>query len=185
METLNKGIFDSNVLTFLYSFLFLFFGGFLFYIETGAKKRIDDSKAHINEAEKKLNRLDIEQSTIELYTQIQMLRIFSTNVQTALISNEYRIDNRTNILTYEAFKMAEGILDELRDDQYKYITKGRKKVIDNIFEKMIYAFEKERILDNPNNKEKTQLVEKTIAKLEELQIKISRIKEINPDCEGK
>lgn len=200
IKDLNKGIIDSNVLTFLFTVLLLFSGGFLIYIQTEIKEQIDDSKKqviesqeHITESEKHiaesekdisvakkmLSRLDVEQTTIELYTQIHALQVFSTNTQCSLAANNYLIVSSTNKLFYELFNMTENLLRELQDDKYKFITKNWEKVFNDIFERMIYAFEIDRIRKNPENAGKTQPVEKVIDKIEELRNKVLGLKGID------
>ena len=159
---MKNGVFESNLHSFLFSFFIAFLGGLLLKIADTARKQID-------KAEKKLKRVDIEQTTMELFTQIQMLRIFSTQAQTALASN----DESKIILINEVFVQAESILDELHNDQYKYITKRRKTGIDKIFENMIYPF---TLIGVSENNEIP--IEKTIDKLNELRFKILNIKEI-------
>ena len=173
IKDLNKGIIDSNVLTFLFTILLLFSGGFLLFIETRLNKQIDESKTHVEKAEKSLNRVAIEQTTMELYIQCQVLRIFSTNVQNALASRGYQIDSSINILIYEVFKMTDSLIKEFRNDKYKYISKEWKDILDELFEKMIYSFEIDRIREISENDEKIHPIEITIDQLEALRGKIS------------
>ena len=193
IKDLNNGIIDGNVLTFLFTVLLLFSGGFMIYIETEIKGQIEESKKQviltqerINElgkdksvTEKMLNRLDVEQTIIKLYTQIQMVRVFSTNTQCALAAKNYCIDKSTYILIYEIFKMTENLLHEFHNDKYKLITGDWKKTLDDIFESMIYAFEIDKIRENSENVGKTRPIEMVIDKIEELRSKISGLREID------
>jgi len=208
MESLKKGIFDSNTITFVASFLLVFLGGVLLGINERAEKIAERAGNTFNILEARyssilnryeeqfrqlktqfstdLNQLETrtckaesqfetERITMDLYTQIHILRFFSTNIQNELRSKNYCIDQSTNIRTNELFTMADELLNDIHKEKYKFIAEGWKKVFDDIFEKMIDAFNEEDILLVKENKDKTQPIVMTINKLKELQTKISTL----------
>lgn len=196
MESLKKGIFDSNTITFLSSFLLVFLGSVLLGINNRAAKILSklekkskntlskleekskDTLSKLEESSKNaLSKTEIERITMSLYTQIHILRFFSTSIQNELASKKYCIDNFINIQTNELFNMAEDLLNDFHNGKYKYITIEWEKVFDDIFEKMIKAFSIDDVLKIKENKNKTQPIVMTIDKLKNLQTEISRLKE--------
>lgn len=175
METLKKGIFDSNTITFLSSFLLVFLGGILL----GIYKWINDkTETVLSELQVAIKHFEIERMIMQLYTQIQMLRFFSTNLQNELASKTYCIDNATNIKTNEIFNMAESLLKDFHDGKYLCITKVWKSILVDIFERILNAFEMDAIRRETKNYGKTHPISMTINKLIELQREISRLREV-------
>ena len=140
-------------------------------------KQFKETTDILDNAQKTLRQLQIEQTTLGLNTQIQALRLFSTNIQILLASNSYNIDNSINIQIRELFTMTEDLLNEFRNEKYKYISKEWKSVFDKNFNKLISSFEIEKIRRNPNNDHRTRPIEMTVDKLEELRGEISMLKE--------
>lgn len=194
MESLKRGIFDSNTITFMSSFLLVFLGSVLLGINNHAAKILSmiekkssttlstldiDSKktlVKLEETSKEtLLKIEIERITMNLYTQIQILRFFSTNTQNDLASKNYYIDKYTNIRINELFNIAEDLLNDIHNGKYKFIDKEWKNGFDDIFEIMINAFNIDDILKIKENDKKTQPIVKTIDKLKELQTVISNL----------
>jgi hypothetical protein len=171
MNDLKKGVFDSNTITFMVSFVLVFLGGILFGIEERAKKQIDKSEYF-------LNRVEIEQEIFDLYTQIQMIKLSATNLQSTLSSKNYKIDNLTNILVHELFKMITDLLQDFHDEKYKFITQEKKKNLNDTFSQIRYAFGWDRIKEEKKNIDKTSPIEATIERLEELKYKVLGMKEL-------
>jgi hypothetical protein len=169
MNSLKKGIFDNNTITFMVSFVLVFLGGILFGIEDRAKKQIDKSEAL-------LQRVDIEQKIMDLYTQIQMIKLSATNLQSTLSSKKYKIDDSINVLVHELFNMEGNLLQEFRNEKYKFITKEKKKNFEDAFYQILHTLKLQRIQEKKENIDKTSPIEGTIARLEELQAKVLGIK---------
>jgi len=55
IKDLSKGIIDSNVLTFLFSALMIFFAGLLFYVLTTANQKVEEAKTIVKQTEKRAN----------------------------------------------------------------------------------------------------------------------------------
>ena len=178
-NALRTGIIDSNVLTFLYSFLFLFFGGFLFYIVNGAEKRIDEAKRQVENSNSVLKKLEVEREALNLYLQIMPLLVLSELMQNQLDSQKYKIDTSINLLNYRIYKLADGLLKKFKDDKFRHITKDLKEELGNIVLNIINGLQLETIKNLPENKSKFRTIEQTSIVIKAVQKEISRLKEIN------
>ena len=225
IRELKKGVFDSNTITFMSSFLLVIIVGVLLGIEKDAREKIDKAKEEIEAAKSQYNlakgeidvakgkideakvdistademikqallkyseaknqfenaktgisdfqkQMQIRQDTAVLNTQVQSLQIVSIHVQSVLAKNNYVINEEIIMLLRELHNNAEDLLKELEGI---IITTSGKGIFDGIFERMIYAFEENKIVSQPENEGKTNTLIATIAKLRELQNKIMNI----------
>lgn len=151
MNSLKKGVFDSNVLTFMVTLIIVFLGTILLNIENRARK-------HILKSEKTMHRLESERNAMSLYTRIHMLLVFFAN------KNYYRLAKET-----------EELLGEFRNDKYKNITKEWKSDFDKIIHyKMLYFLN----IDEKRDKKNKTDIKKSIDALIKLQKEILRLKEV-------
>ena len=150
-----KGIFDTNVLTFMICFLLVFLGLILLDIESRARK-------HINEFDKSIHRLEVERNSSNLYTRLNtQLSFFYTS------RNAYRI-----------WKDVGHLLNEFQNDEgneYIYSTKKWKTQFNKIIQQIILELESEK--DRYPNKVDPYR-DNGIERLKELQREILRLKEI-------
>jgi len=151
----------------------------LFYIVTGAEKRIKESENLIKKSQKIVFQVDVDRGTIYLYTQILSLQVLATSIQSSLESKNYCIEEYVIMQICKIHKMTYALVGEIREDKYKYITKEYKNVLNDIIENMIYAFDLERIIKTKSNVKKTNPIKETIKVLNELKREISRLKEID------
>ena len=166
-----KGIIDSNVLTFLVSFVLIFLAGLLFNNESRAKKLNEDTKETLKKAEKTLSQLEVERNTLSLYSQILALRVLSMNCQNAIDMN---VENSFIFSIYRTLRMATEILGKFREDNYLTITTGKKKVFDDIFENIISDFNYD---PNSLGEELQNAITVTIEPIQQLREEISRLRE--------
>jgi len=151
MDDLKKGVFDSNVLTFMITLIIVFLGTILLNIENRARKITVDAK-------KTISQLESERNAMSLYTRLHMLHVFFVN------KNYYRLAKESNEL-----------LNEFFDDKYYYITREWKLNFDNIIRnKMLYFLNIDKKYDEKNEDD----INDSINALIELQKKINRLREI-------
>ena len=173
MESLKRNVFDSNTITFMASFILVFLGGILLGIESRAKKIIDKTQ-------KTKDRFEAEQNTMSLNSQILMLQVFSMNCQNALDINR---DDSIMFLNYRTYNIATKILKEIKDRDNYYITKERKKTIDDIFITIINDFGMEEDQLEVLTSTSVRITYKdsilqTVGVLKELQTEISKLKTV-------
>jgi hypothetical protein len=137
-------------------------------------QKLNESKNQLEKYEQLIQKYERTFNDIPL--QIQVIRILCIMIQNIIVSKNYRIDESISSLIYHTYNLAEEIIKDIQRDIYKSITKDKRRYLDSILEKMIYAFDKERILEEPTNKDKTIPILWLIDKLKELQIKIQEIK---------
>lgn len=147
----------------------------------GAKETNEALNQKLNEVKDQLEKYEqliqkYEQTFNDLPLQIQAIRILCIMIQNIIVSKKYRIDESISSLIYHAYNLTEDILKDIQEDIYKSITKDKRRYLDSILEKVIYAFDMDRIIDEPTNKDKTIPILWLIDKLKELQIKIQEIK---------
>jgi len=149
METLKKGIFDNNTVTFMASFLLVFLGGILLGI-------LNKSEKEVKKAKKIMDKIEVERNVLTLHTLLYTLFVFNEN------KNYYRLELETKKL-----------LSYFHSGKYKYISKEWKadfvKMID---EKMLFYL-------NINKKYRKDVsLHESVKALEELKEKISSLIEI-------
>ena len=151
MDDLKKGVFDSNVLTFMITLIIVFLGTILLNIENRAQKITENAK-------KTIHQLESERNAMSLYTRLQMLYVFFAN------KNYYRLAKEANEL-----------LSEFDNDKYYYITREWKLNFDNIIRNKILYFLN---IDKKYDEENEDDIKDCINALIELQKKIKRLREI-------
>ena len=144
------------------------------------EKQFKETKDQLAQTEVQLNNSKdllekYEQAFNGLLPQIQIIRVLSILIQNTLIAKEYCIDESISSLIYNTYNSTMDILNDIQADHYKSITRANQRFFDDILEKIIYAFEIERIDDNPRNTNKTKQIKQLIEKLTELQTKIRGI----------
>jgi len=159
IKDLKKGIFDSNVITFLVSFVLVFLGGILLGIENKANRRIKES-------DNILNTCDIEQKTMDLYTQVFMLKLLISNLRIEKSKGSAN-NNAINVLVNEIFVIIEDLLNVF-DKKYFKITENKKIFLIRTCNQMIHPWKSETAGNSPS-------IEKIIQKMETLKTKISEL----------
>lgn len=147
LNLLKKGIFDSNTITFLASFLLVFLGGILFNIENRARKTI--SKTQI-----KLNQIDVEVKQLEFYKQITTLLILTKYMSFQLSASSNEINNGISIVAHEIHNTLKTIQSLLEKSGMTYMTEDAKKENKSVLAGTKLLFDKEEIFTKPENKDK-------------------------------
>lgn len=147
LNDLKKYLFDSNTITFLSSFVLIFLAGILFDIEKRAKDKLNKTKDGIA-------RLRVELMQLDIYKFATTSLILSKNLQLELSSNEYVINNRVSLLTYELNKQIEVLLNKLRDKGLTCIVQRSKDANKDCLYDIKLIIEKEEIWVNKKNKDK-------------------------------
>lgn len=160
IESLKDGVFDSNVITFLVSFLLVFLGGILFNIEERAKKQIKTSETI-------LENINVEYRQMEIYIELYSMFITARNLQGILISNNYGITNISNVIINDLFVMAGDLSSEISKREYDYMTLDIKNKCTNSLKQIITILENEQIVQN-NEPELLQPLNKTNLKISNL-----------------
>ena len=120
LNSLKKGIFDSNTITFLSSFVLVFLGGILFDIEKRAKEKLAKSV-------KITKKIEVEFNQVKILNQTNTISILSKYLQLQLSSKEYKIDDNINYITNELYKSLQYLLTLLQNKETKYLTEDAKK----------------------------------------------------------
>ena len=177
IDELSKGVFDSNAITFLVSFVLVFLGSIWVSNEIRLKKRIKEADTAIKEAGKAIKQLEIERDTMSIYSQILSLRVLSMSYQTALEPEPKGVMP----LCQKTHRKADEILRNIRQDKV-FITQRGKKIFDEIFENMIADFGMDAINEEipgyPTKIKFRKSIDETIGVLKELQEEILSLKEV-------
>ena len=170
IKDLSKGIIDSNVLTFLFSSLLIFFGSLLFYVLTAAnenvkkaeksaikaKKTAAEAEESVKKAKMLMDKLEAERNLLTLHTLLYTLFVLFAN------KNYYRLESETQKL-----------LSDFDSGKYLFISEEWKtdflKMID---EKMLYFLNVDKVIS------KDWYLQESVKALEKLKEKISGLIEI-------
>lgn len=168
IDVLKRSVFDNNAITFMVSFVLVSLVSMWLIIDSKARKTIE-------KAERTINRLKAERKTTPLYSQVLSLQVLSINFQNALELDKK--GDSLKLLGPKTYNMADRILKKLQEDKRIIITKKDKGDFDEILENM--ADELEKINSSKGNPAKDRFedfTKRTIEKLKELQIEISRLR---------
>lgn len=163
LKELKIGVFDSNALTFLCSFLLVFLGGILFAIESRANR-------HIKNSEEIITKLNIEYQNVYIFNLISMLQFMADQLQFDFMRYNNIINNSTNIIIFEMAKRADVIISLLRKKDFTHITQIVLDRDTELITQILFVLSNEDVRDNPENKE-------SLVPLNDLQKKIEDIKE--------
>lgn len=147
LKDLKTGVFDSNTLTFLCSFLLVFLGGILFSIESRANRQIKKS-------ENIMMRLNAECQHTYIFNQINAVHFMANQLQFDFIIHKNIIRNTTNVIIFEMFSRTEDILSVLKKKNYSKITQIALDRDKDIIKKVITTISNEQVIENPQNKNK-------------------------------
>lgn len=151
LESLKKGIFDSNTITFLSSFVLVFLGGILFDIEKRTKDKLAKSKEIIE-------KLEIELHQIKIAKQTNAMSILSKYLQLQLSSTKYEINDDIVNIANELFKSFEKLQALLRDKDTRFITKDAQKEYTSLLNEIKMLLDKEDIHTHEKNKDKLNYI---------------------------
>lgn len=163
LKELKVGVFDSNTLTFLCSFLLVFLGGILFAIETRANK-------HIKSSEDIITKLNIEYQNMYVFNLLSILQFMADQLQFDFITNNNVIKNSTNVIIFEMSKRADVIISIIKKKDYTHITKILLDRDIDLITKILSVLSNEDVRVNSENKE-------TKVPLNDLSVKIEEIKD--------
>lgn len=147
LDNLKKGIFDSNTITFLSSFVLVFLGGILFDIEKRAKDKLVKS-------ERIIKRIVVELNQIKIAKQTNTISILSKYLQLQLSSSKYEINSDIINITNELNKSFQYLLTLLQDKKTEHITEDAQKEYISVLHDIKLLLEKEDIHTLDNNKDK-------------------------------
>ena len=168
LNKLMKGVFDSNTLTFMVSFVLIFLGGILLDIEHRTNN-------HIEKARLIQKNLYIEISSIKLENIFNTISMIAKYLNILFIENKYKISAKTNMLTHEINTNAKEILDLLGNKDCKYITKSALDSSITIINKVIGILSNEEILDN------NTLINESIQSLKKIKIMLFKLETLQDD----
>ncbi len=158
LESLKKGIFDSNTITFLVSFVLVFLGGILFDIEKRAKDKYVKSMEITKDIEtqsQEIGRwLEIELNQLKIDKQISSLVILKNYLQFQFSASSYQINGDIINITYKLHDALEIVRSLLENKQTKYITEEAKAEYVRQLHDVQLLLEKEEIHKNTENTNK-------------------------------
>jgi hypothetical protein len=147
LKELKVGVFDSNTLTFLCSFLLVFLGGILFSIESRANRQIKKS-------EDIMKRFDAECQHTYIFNQINAVHFLANQLQFDFIEHKNIIKNSTNVIVFEMYSRTEDLLSILKKKKYSQITRTALEKDKDIINKVITIISNEQVIENSQNKNK-------------------------------
>ncbi len=158
LESLKKGIFDSNTITFLASFVLVFLGGILFDIEKRAKDKYIKSKEITKKIETQSQEIErwfeIELNQLKIDKQISALVILKNYLQFQFSVSKYQINGDIISIMYKLHDTLKDVLSLLEDKQTKYITEEAKAEYMRQLHDVQLLLEKEEIHINTKNTNK-------------------------------
>lgn len=166
LNKLMKGVFDSNTLTFMVSFVLIFLGGILLDIEHRANSHIEKAR-HIQK------NLYIEIRSIKLKNIFNAISIIAKYLNILFIENNYKISGKTNMLTHEINTNAKEILDIIGNKDCQQITKSALESSISIINQVVEILSKEEIIDK--NRNKLQLIGETKQSLNKIKVMLNKL----------
>lgn len=133
LDNMKKGIFDSNTITFLSSFVLVFLGGILFDIEKRTKERMvktQEITKNLENKSKEIERwLEIELNQLKIDKHISTLVILKNHMQFQFSANDYQIDSGVVNVTFKLHDTLEIVLTLLENNKTRFLTDEAKKRI--------------------------------------------------------
>lgn len=145
IDILKRGVFDSNTITFLTSFVLVFLGGILFDIEKRAKNILVKSK-------EATEGLEIKQTQLDIYKLTSTMSILKSVLHFQFSANNYIINQNIFVIIHEIHNTLRELQSLLMDHKkIRYITEEAR--IENMsrFNDVKLFLEKEEIYNQPEN----------------------------------